>query len=255
MNLFFSLIKKEALENVRTKRFLVMVILFLFIGLISPLTAKLTPVILEVILPENTDIRMANPSEIDSWVQFFKNINQIGMFGMTILLSTQITNEFQKGTLINLLSKGLPRFQVIISKWFFDIIMWICSYAICFFIAFAYTGYFFENTFPTGRIFMAALLPFIFGIFLISIEILGSVITENVIGTLTFVAGSIIIQFILSLKDEIVKYMPIALIGKPVNLIKGIGFDDYFVPIITTSGLIFIFLILSIVIMNKKQIS
>ena len=98
-------------------------------------------------------------------------------------------------------------------------------------------------------------LPLIFGIFLISLEILGSVITENVIGTLIFVASGVIIQFILSLKVEIVKYMPIALLGKPVNIIKGIGFNDYFIPIITTLGLIIIFIISYILVLNRKEMS
>ena len=102
---------------------------------------------------------------------------------------------------------------------------------------------------------MAALLPLIFGIFLISLEILGSVITENVVGTLIFVAIGVVIQFILSLKDEIVKYMPIDLLGKPVNIIKGIGFNDYFIPIFTTFGLIIICIISSIIVLNKKEMS
>ena len=204
---------------------------------------------------DGIDIKVNIPKEIDSWVQFFKNINQIGMFGLVILFSTQITNEIQKGTLINLLSKGLPRYQVIMSKWFFNTIMWFCSYCICFLVAFGYTKYFFGNTFPVGNIFMAALLPLIFGIFLISLEILGSVITENVVGTLIFVAIGVVIQFILSLKDEIVKYMPIDLLGKPVNIIKGIGFNDYFIPIFTTFGLIIICIISSIIVLNKKEMS
>lgn len=255
MRIFFSLIKKEAIENIRTKKILGLLLLFIFIGLISPLTAKLTPQILQFIATDGIDIKANIPKEIDSWVQFFKNINQIGMFGLVILFSTQITNEIQKGTLINLLSKGLPRYQVIMSKWFFNTIMWFCSYCICFLVAFGYTKYFFGNTFPVGNIFMAALLPLIFGIFLISLEILGSVITENVVGTLIFVAIGVVIQFILSLKDEIVKYMPIDLLGKPVNIIKGIGFNDYFIPIFTTFGLIIICIISSIIVLNKKEMS
>lgn len=255
MKIFLSLIKKEAIENIRTKKLLAIMILFIFIGLISPLTAKLTPLILEFIATEGVEIKVMSPSEIDSWTQFFKNVNQMGMFCLVILLSTQISNEIQKGTLINLLSKGLPRFQVVLSKWFFDVIMWMISYGISFLLAFCYTKYFFSNTFPLENILMAALLPFLFGIFLITIEILGGIITGNVIGTLVFVAGSIAIQFILSLKDEIVKYMPIALIGKPINLIKGIGFDDYSVPIFTTGGLVIICIIFSIIIINKKQIT
>lgn len=255
MRIFFSLIKKEAIENIRTKKILGLLLLFIFIGLISPLTAKLTPQIIQSIATDGIDIKANTPTEIDSWVQFFKNINQIGMFGLVILFSTQVTNEIQKGTLINLLSKGLPRYQVIMSKWFFNTIMWFCSYCICFLVAFGYTEYFFGNTFPVGNILMAALLPLIFGIFLISLEILGSVITENVVGTLIFVASGVVIQFILSLKGEIVKYMPIALLGKPVNIIKGIGFNDYFIPIFTTFGLIIICIISSIIVLNKKEMS
>lgn len=255
MRVFISLIKKEAIENIRTKKMLVVLVLFIFIGLISPLTAKLTPLILRSIATEGIDIKVSIPAEIDSWIQFFKNINQIGMFGLVILFSTQITNEIQKGTLINLLSKGLPRYQVIISKWFFDTVMWMSSYCACFLVALGYTKYFFNNTFAIENIIMAALLPLIFGIFLISLEILGGVITGNVIGTLVFTAGGIVLQFILSLKDEIVKYMPIALLGKPINLIKGIGFEDYFMPIITTFGLIIICVISSILVLNRKEMS
>ncbi|MGP1569173.1 MAG: ABC transporter permease [Peptoanaerobacter stomatis] len=255
MRIFFSLIKKESIENIRTKKMLGLLLLFIFIGLISPLTAKLTPQIFQAIATDGIDIKANTPTEIDSWVQFFKNVNQIGMFGLVIMFSTQVTNEIQKGTLINLLSKGLPRYQVIMSKWFFNTIMWFCSYCICFLVAFGYTKYFFGNTFPVGNILMASLLPLIFGIFLISLEILGSVITENVVGTLIFVASGVVIQFILSLKDEIVKYMPIALLVKPINIIKGIGFNDYFIPIFTTFGLIIICIISSIIVLNKKEMS
>ena len=255
MRIFLSLLKKEAIEGARTKKMISTFILFLFIGLISPLTAKLTPMILQSIATGNIDINVAIPSEIDSWTQFFKNISQIGMFGLAIILSTQMANEFQKGTLINLLSKGLPRYQVVLSKIFYNFILWFLAYFCSFILTYFYTKYFFGISFPIRNILMAALLPFIFGLFLISLEILAGVISGNVIGTLILTTVGIVIQLILSIRDEIVKYMPIALIGKPVNLIKGIGYDDYYVPIITGSILLILCIVISIAIINKKQIS
>ena len=255
MRIFLSLLKKEAIEGARTKKIISTFILFLFIGLISPLTAKLTPMILQSIATGNIDINVAPPSEIDSWTQFFKNISQIGMFGLAIILSTQMANEFQKGTLINLLSKGLPRYQVVLSKIFYNFILWFLAYFCSFILTYFYTKYFFGISFPIRNILMAALLPFIFGLFLISLEILAGVISGNVIGTLILTTVGIVIQLILSIRDEIVKYMPIALIGKPVNLIKGIGYDDYYVPIITGSILLILCIVISIAIINKKQIS
>lgn len=255
MRIFLSLLKKEAIEGARTKKMISTFILFLFIGLISPLTAKLTPMILQSIATGNIDINVAPPSEIDSWTQFFKNISQIGMFGLAIILSTQMANEFQKGTLINLLSKGLPRYQVVLSKIFYNFILWFIAYFCSFILTYFYTKYFFGISFPIRNILMAALLPFIFGLFLISLEILAGVISANVIGTLILTTVGIVIQLILSIRDEIVKYMPIALIGKPVNLIKGIGYDDYYVPIIMGSILLILCIVISIAIINKKQIS
>lgn len=255
MRIFLSLLKKEAIEGARTKKMISTFILFLLIGLISPLTAKLTPMILQSIATGNIDINVAPPSEIDSWTQFFKNISQIGMFGLAIILSSQMSNEFQKGTLINLLSKGLPRYQVVLSKIFYNFILWFLAYFCSFIITYFYTKYFFGISFPIRNILMAALLPFIFGLFLISLEILAGVISGNVIGTLILTAIGIVIQLILSIRDEIVKYMPIALIGKPVNLIKGIGYDDYYVPIITGSILLILCIAISIAVINKKQIS
>ena len=255
MRIFLSLLKKEAIEGARTKKTTSTLILFLFIGLISPLTAKLTPLILQSIATGNIDINVAPPSEIDSWTQFFKNISQIGMFGLAIILSTQMANEFQKGTLINLLSKGLPRYQVVLSKIFYNFILWFLAYFCSFILTYFYTKYFFGISFPIRNILMAALLPFIFGLFLISLEILAGVISGNVIGTLILTTAGIVIQLILSIRDEIVKYMPIALIGKPVNLIKGIGYDDYYVPIITGIILLILCIVISIAVISKKQIS
>ena len=255
MRIFLSLLKKEAIEGARTKKMISTFILFLFIGLISPLTAKLTPMILQSIATGNIDINVAIPSEIDSWTQFFKNISQIGMFGLAIILSTQMSNEFQKGTLINLLSKGLPRYQVVLSKIFYNFILWFIAYFCSLILTYFYTKYFFGISFPIRNILMAALLPFVFGLFLISLEILAGVISGNVIGTLILTTAGIVIQLILSIRDEIVKYMPIALIGKPVNLIKGIGYDDYYVPIITGGILIIICIVISIAVINKKHIS
>lgn len=255
MRIFLSLLKKEAIEGARTKKMISTFTLFFFIGLISPLTAKLTPMILQSIATGNIDINVAPPSEIDSWTQFFKNISQIGMFGLAIILSTQMANEFQKGTLINLLSKGLPRYQVVLSKIFYNFILCFIAYFCSFILTYFYTKYFFGISFPIRNILMAALLPFIFGLFLISLEILAGVISGNVIGTLILTTAGIVIQLILSIRDEIVKYMPIALIGKPVNLIKGIGYDDYYVPIITGSILLILCIVISIAAINKKQIS
>ncbi|MBD3948355.1 ABC transporter permease subunit [Tuanshanicoccus lijuaniae] len=255
MKIFISLLKKELLETIRTKKLLSMFVLFIFIGLISPLSAKLMPIILKSLAAEGIDFKLPPPMEKDSWQQFFKNINQLGLFGLVIIFSTHMTNEIQKGTLINLLSKGLPRFNVVLSKFFSELLIWTSAYAMSFLIAFGYTKYFFDTSISFQTILTAALLPFIFGISIISLELLGSVVTDNVIGALVFVALSVLIQFILSLKEDVLRYLPIALLQRPLLIIKGTVLTDYHIPVLTTFGLTFICIICAIWVLNRKEIS
>lgn len=256
MRAYLSLIKKEIIESLRTHKILVSFILFAFIGLISPLTAKLTPLIIESISTEGMEIKVTNPVEIDSWIQFFKNINQIGMVGLALLFSAQIVNEFQNGTLINLLTKGLDRKAVILSKISVSIIIWILSYVLCFFISFIYTGYFFTNSYSFKRLVYAWMMPLIFGFFILSIEILANVITSNIISSLVILVTSIGVQFILNFIEGVKKYLPISLLIKPDKLIKGVEtFKNYLIPMTFTIMISIILIVLSVIIFNRKEFS
>ena len=49
------------------------------------------------------------------WMQFYKNI-PIALVVMLLLFGGLLTNELQKGTLIPVLTKGLSRWKVLLTK-------------------------------------------------------------------------------------------------------------------------------------------
>ena len=68
--------KKEGTEHLRTYRIFILLTVFFLFGMMSPLAAKLLPQILASAMPEGISITLPDPSAIDSWSQFFKNISK-----------------------------------------------------------------------------------------------------------------------------------------------------------------------------------
>lgn len=93
--------KKEVLENVRIFKMLIFLIFFIF-GMMSPLMAKLMPEILSQMPIEGVTIILSEPTASDSYMQFFKNITQMGMIILILVFSGTLTQELNRGTLINI---------------------------------------------------------------------------------------------------------------------------------------------------------
>ena len=117
------MIKKEAREAWRSRRFLILLIVFLIFGLMNPLMAKLTPEIMKMSF--GNQFSVPTPTSLDSWTQFYKNNSQIGIYLLAIIFGGTVSGEVSRGTLVNLVTKGLPRRTVIVSKWLVITAEWL----------------------------------------------------------------------------------------------------------------------------------
>ena len=79
MKQYWVFTKKEFVESVRTKKFLVILFVFAIIGILSPFTAKIMPDLIENLNQANIEINLAEPSSYDSLEQFFKNTQQLSL--------------------------------------------------------------------------------------------------------------------------------------------------------------------------------
>lgn len=130
MNGFIAFTKKEFTENVRNYRLLTMIAIFAIFGFIGPLTAKFTPQLIETLAPQ-LNMNIPEPVALDSWVQFYKNVPSLGFSLMIILFSSILSNEYSKGTLVIMLTKGLSRPAVILAKFtvmfcIMTVSLWLC---------------------------------------------------------------------------------------------------------------------------------
>ncbi len=115
--IFLAALRKEWLELWRTYRLLMLGVVLVIFGLLSPLIAKYTPEIIKLI-PNGEAIAqlIPTPTVIDAVTQYIKNIGQFGVILALLLTMGAVAQEKDKGTAAMMLVKPLPRATFLVAK-------------------------------------------------------------------------------------------------------------------------------------------
>ncbi len=254
MKAFIAFTKKEFTENVRSYKLFIMLVVFSLFGMMNPITAKLTPELLKSLMPEGISLTITEPTALDSWAQFFKNVPQMGLIVLVIVFGGIMANEFKRGTLINMLTKGLSRSVVIFSKFTMAVTIWTLSYAICFAVTYAYTAYFWGMK-GINNVLLAVFGVWIFGVFLLAIIMLCGVVFENGYGSLLFTGAIAVVLLLINIAPKVQKYNPISLISRNMELLtNNMTASDFAFPIVICCLAIIVLLASSVLIFNKKEL-
>jgi len=251
MKAFLAFTKKEFTEYYRTSKIFILVVVFLLFGMMNPVLAKFTP---EIIKASGLDLNLPDPTALDSWAQFFKNVGQMGLIIVVVVFSGMMSNEFSKGTLINILTKGLKRSTVILSKFTVASVLWSLAYLLCLGITTVYTAYFWDLS-GLHNVFFAFLGLWLYGEFLIGLLILGGVLFSSTMGSLLLVGATTLGLTILSIFPDFVKFNPMSVASENMALLIGVKDVSSFIPaVLICTALTIFFILSSIFSFNKKQI-
>ncbi|WP_414050854.1 ABC transporter permease [Macrococcus animalis] len=254
MNILKVMLQKEWMENLRTYKVVSLIIVLMIMGIMSPFIAIIMPDVIKGALPEAMkDMKIPKATYIDSYIQFFKNVNQIGLIVLVIMYSGMLVNELNKGTLLNLVTKGLSRKYIILSKWLMSVCIWSIAFLIGGLIHYGYTLYYFSNE-GNNKI-MAYLMSWLFGVLLLSLILMFSTLIKNNIGVMLSMIVFVIILFIANLKKGISDVSPLYLLQNNTQLMLGeIELSYAIMPIIVTVVLIILSLFVSVIRFNKIEI-
>jgi len=255
MKAFTAFVKKEFLEGMRTYRLIVLAVVMIILGIMNPLIAKLLPEILGGIdLGGGIMIELPEPTALDSWTQFYSNVGQMGMLALIISFSGIMANELSRGTLVNLLTKGLKRYKVILAKFFTASVIWTGSYLLCLAVCYMYTEFFWPAS-VLNNAFLAFVSPWLFGELLIAILVFGGVLFGTFYGALLSCFGVIITLATLNIAPSVQKYNPIGLAGSVLGLLYEQNEPADFIPAVLISCAAVVLLITaSIAVFNKKRV-
>ena len=256
MNGFLAFLKKEFFELSRSGRLMILGIIFVVLGIMNPAIAKLTPWILEMSADSFKDqgiiISDVTVTAMDSWGQFVKNI-PMALIATVIMFSGTFTGEYAKGTLIPIVTKGLSRNNVIISKTIFMFILWSACFWLTFGISYGYTAYYWDNSAVSNLAFIS-FCWWLMGIFLICLLTLFSSFSNSSVQVILGIGGVYAVMFIAGMVGKIKEYLPTHILESTPLLTDLSKPDDYTGAIIITIALSALSLLASLPLMHKRQL-
>lgn len=254
MSNYITFLKKELLEYKRTYKLLIMLLVFAVFGITNPLMAKLLPEIVGVLVTDGITLTLPEPSAYDAWEQFFKNATQMGLIVMVIVFSGVLASELTKGTLINILTKGLSRSSVILSKFTCMALIWTVSLALCFGLTLGYTVYLFPDG-QTANLLYAVFCLWLFGLSLLAVLLFAATITSSHYGCLLLTGAAAVICMVLNIIPAVHPYNPLSLASDTMSLLtEATEASSLYGAVLTASLLSVLFIGLSVLVFKKKQI-
>jgi len=232
---FTAYLKKEIYEAYKTPKGIIIGIIFLFFGILSPLTAKYMNDILALVgQQQGVSIQLPPSTYRQSYEQFFKNIYFMMTVVTILVFAGSVAEEKSRGTIVLILTKCLSRNAFIFGKLISAILIFTVSYAAAAGICMLYTALLFPDFISNGVIW-ALLLYWLYGCLMIALTIFVSILSKSM--TAAAVAGFACFALISAVGaiPFIGEYTPGVLQGLSYELTNSTKtVSDIFVPVIVT---------------------
>src|SRR5574344_204019 len=237
MKSLLALMRKEYMEATRTGKIMIIILLFVLFGIMSPAVAKLTPWMMKMLSDSMAEsgliVTNVQVDALTSWTQFFK--------------------EYKSGTLLLVMTKGLPRYKIEQTKTVLLLSIWTVGYEICFTITYGYNEYFWDNSIA-NNLFFSATMWWIFGVWVICLITLFSSLLKNNTGVSLCIGGTVLLAYLLSIIPKAKWYSPTILMNTNSLLMDVEEIYAYIKAIVITVFLCIVCVAVSIPIINKRQL-
>jgi ABC-2 type transport system permease protein len=232
------LLRKELLEQVRTMRLFIVMIVFALFGLISPLTAKYLPDIVKALAGNQLALPVIpTPTVADAVDQFLKNLDQFGVLTAILLAMGAVATEKDRGTAAFVMTKPVSRAAFLVAKLVAIGANLLLAIAVAGALAYYYTLVLFEPL-PVGGYAAMCLLLWLSIYVYAALTFLGSTLAGSAAGGAGLGIVFLVITLILSALPRVGDYMPQALLGPARALALGLPPSDLATPLIASVGII-----------------
>lgn len=256
MTQLMAFTRKEWIEVLRTGKLFIVTVLFILFGVMNPAIAKLTPWMMEALSESLEDSGLAltdaTVDALTSWVQFYKNV-PMALIVFILMFSGILAAEYQKGTLINMITKGLSRWKIVVSKSFVLLLLWSFGYWMCYGITYAYNEYFWDNSIAEDVGF-AAFCVYMMGVWLIALMMLMSTLFSAGSAVALGTGGVFFVMYLSGMLPDLKKFLPTCLL-EASGLLSGAGeAGDYSTALVVAAVLTVVQLVLAVLILNRKRL-
>lgn len=213
LRLWWEALRKELWQQWRTGRIYVVGAVFVVFGLASPLLARFTPELLGSLegAEQFADL-IPTPTAADALGQYIKNLTQFGFILAVLLGMGAVAGEKEKGTAALILSKPLPRWAFILSKFVAQGLVYVASFVVAAAGAYGYTLYLFGPIDVGDFLLINGLLALWLLVF-VAVSVLGSTLGKTTGAAAGISLAGCVLLLVLGTLPRIGPYMPGGLVG------------------------------------------
>jgi ABC-2 type transport system permease protein len=239
--MFRTLLFKEMREQRRTFRLWIMLVVMLVSGMISPLIAKYTPLILSSVpgIPPGFAAMIPEPTILDSFSQYIKNTSQFGLIVVVVLTMGIMAQEFERGTSAMLLTKPVKRSAVVLAKWTAGAISVVAGVAAAA-LGFTFYTLVLFGPFSIVDFLVLNVMLVIFMVFYLSLALLASALARSQAMAAAGAFGGLVLVLVVEALPRIGDYLPGELLNWGVSLFSG-AVQSAWGALIVSLGLIGLF--------------
>jgi len=257
MSKYLICLKKEFTENLRTKKFFVLICVFAFFAMLSPFISRYMNEFLLMVLGQEDAAGLIQifpePYWTDSYVQLYGNLTQIGILTVMLLFMDAVLREKRRGTTDIVFTKGVSTATFILSKYTAAVSLSWASLFIAVFITYFYTHLLFGYAGNIGNVLMGA---FAFGILLSMMQALGllaSTIAKSTAMSAITSFSFFLVVILLSYIPRIGTWLPGGLMIGNMQLTLGNMYNEFAVNILLAVGVVIVALAISIRSLKKQE--
>lgn len=256
MKQFNVFMRKEFTELFRTGKAALLLIVYSIFGIMNPALAKLTPWMLSLMSESLADqgvvIGSMTVNALTAWTQYFKNMFMEYVLALALFCGI-FSTEFQSGTLINILTKGLARWKTVAAKWVVMLACWSVCYWLTFGITFGYSAYFWSNANLSGLMF-SVFCSYVLGIWLLSVELAFSAFFRSGIYALIGTGAIYTAAYALGVIPALSAWLPVRLDSSFSLLTGALASADFTVALCIAAILSVLNVALAIAAFQKKRL-
>jgi len=245
---------KEWLEQRRTHRLLIVCLVFVLFGLMSPLLAKFTPEIIKAVPGgEQIALIIPPPTVVDAVTQYIKNMTQFGLILAVLMGMGMVSQEKDKGTAAMMLAKPLDRTAFILAKPVALGISFLAGMILAAVAGYYYTLLLFEALPVGGWLALNGLLLIYFGIYA-ALTLLASTLNRSILVSGAAAVGFVIVLSLVEIIPAAGKLLTKGLLGWAANLALGVAGEPAWGALAVCLGLIAAALTASVLIFRRQEI-
>jgi ABC-2 type transport system permease protein len=239
---FATLLRKELVEAWRTMRLPVVLALFLFVGLSSPLLARFMPEIIEFAAGDlGTSIPLPTPTVADAVDQVQKNLAQFGALTAIVLAMGAVSGELDRGTAGFILARPVGRAAFLVAKVAALGAVLAIGVAVTVVVGWIYTAILFEPPSVGGWLWLACLAWLGLAAWA-AITFVASAVTGSTAAAAGLGFVGLLVLSLLAAIPAIGRFTPAGLASPAMALASGAAVDqlgpDLWVPLVATVVLI-----------------